>query len=251
MPIPAYAIGLGSTLLGNAAGSLFGKQKNPYQDQLSQQRMFNQNIQNQQYQLGNQNQAQANKFSNMYSRGAMNEMERLNNPDASNAMLRQAGAQMGNITGNAAQAMARYNASGNALNQGGGVTNMMMQDDFMNRPIASALSQGAVQYALGADDRRMRALGLAGQAYNQYQGGANTAFGTASGMANNMYNQYMGEAQQQMEMDAATQNQRNQIASQFGALGGQYINQRNADRDFGLRQDEFNFRKSQKPYSFT
>jgi hypothetical protein len=251
MPIPAYAIGLGSTLLGNAAGSLFGKQKNPYQDQLSQQRMFNQNIQNQQYQLGQQNQAQANKFSNMYSRGAMNEMERLNNPDASNAMLRQAGAQMGNITGNAAQAMARYNASGNALNYGGGVTNMMMQDDFMNRPIASALSQGAVQYALGADDRRMRALGLAGQAYNQYQGGANTAFGTASGMANNMYNQYMGEAQQQMEMDAATQNQRNQIASQFGALGGQYINQRNADRDFGLRQDEFNFRKSQKPYTFT
>lgn len=251
MPIPAYAIGLGSTLLGNAAGSLFGKQKNPYQDQLSQQRMFNQNIQNQQYQLGQQNQAQANKFSNMYSRGAMNEMERLNNPDASNAMLRQAGAQMGNITGNAAQAMARYNASGNALNLGGGTTNMMMQDDFMNRPIASALSQGAVQYALGADDRRMRALGLAGQAYNQYQGGANTAFGTASGMANNMYNQYMGEAQQQMEMDAATQNQRNQIASQFGALGGQYINQRNADRDFGLRQDEFNFRKSQKPYTFT
>ena len=239
MPIPAYAIGLGSTLLGNAAGSLFGKQRNPYQDQLSQQRMFNQNIQNQQYQLGQQNQAKANQFSNMYSRGVTNEMERLNNPDATNAMLRQAGAQMGAITGNAAQAQARYNSMGNALNLGGGMTNNMMTDNFYNNPISQAMSQGAVQYAMGADARRQQALGMAGQAFGTYQGGANTAFGTASNMANNMYNQYMGEAKQQMELDAQTQNQRNQIASQFGALGGQYINQMNADRDFGLRQEEY------------
>lgn len=238
MPIPAYAIGLGSTLLGNAAGSLFGKQKNPYQSQLSQQRMFNQNIQNQQYQLGQQNQAQANKFSGMYSRGLQNEMERLNNPDATNAMLRQAGSQMGAITSNAAQAQARYNQMPNALNLGSGMTNYQMQDNFYNNPISQAMSQGAVQYAMGADQRRQQALGLAGQGYNQYQGGANTAMGTASNMSNNMYNQYMGEAQQQMEMDANVQNQRNQMASQFGALGGQYINQMNSDRDFGLRKAE-------------
>lgn len=245
MPIPAYAIGLGSTLLGQAAGSLFGKQKNPYQDQLSQQRMFNQNIQNQQYALGQQQQAKANKFSNMYSRGLENEMERLNNPNATNAMLQQAGAQMGSITGQAAQSQAKYNSMGNALNLGGGMTGNMMQDNFYNNPIAQAMSQGAVNYAMGADSRRQQALGLAGTGFNTYQGGANTAMGTASNMSNNMYNQYMGEAQQQMEMDAATQNQRNQMASQFGALGGQYINQRNADRDFGLRQKQFNQRQSQ------
>jgi hypothetical protein len=238
MPIPAYAIGLGSTLLGNAAGGLFGKQKNPYQSQLSQQRMFNQNIQNQQYQLGQQNQAQANKFSGMYSRGLQNEMERLNNPDATNAMLRQAGSQMGAITGQAAQSQGKYNAMGNSLNLGGGMTNNLMQDNFYNNPISQAMSQGAIQYAMGADQRRQQALGLAGQGYNQYQGGANAAMGTASNMSNNMYNQYMGEAQQQMEMDANVQNQRNQMASQFGALGGQYINQMNSDRDYNLRASE-------------
>jgi hypothetical protein len=100
------------------------------------------------------------------------------------------------------------------------------------------MSQGAVQYAMGADQRRQQALGLANQGFNQYQGGANTAFGTSSNMSNNMYNQYMGEARQQMELDAQSQNQRNQIASQFGALGGQYINQMGADRDFGLRKAE-------------
>lgn len=236
MALPAYAVGLGAQFLGNMAGGLFKKQNNPYQAQLSQQRMFNQNIQNQQYGLGQQNQATANKFSGMYSRGLENEMERLNNPDASNAMLRSVGSQMGAITGNAAQAMARYNAMGNSLNPGGGVTNMMMQEDFMNRPIASALSQGALQYALGADDRRQRALGLAGQAYNQYQGNANQMFGSASNMANNMYGQYMGEAQQEMERDAALQNKRDQISGMFGQMGGQYLNQLQADRDFGLQK---------------
>jgi len=236
--IPAYAIGLGSTLLGNAAGSLFGKQRNPYQDQLSQQRLYNQNIQNQQYQLGQKNQAQANQFSNMYARGLQNEMERLNNPDATNAMLRSAGAQMGAITGNAAQAQAKYNAMPNVLNLGSGMTNYQMQDNFYNNPISQAMSQGAVQYAMGADARRNQALGLAGNGMNTYQGMANQGFNTAFGMSNNLYNQYMGEAQQQMELDAANQNQRNQIASQFGALGGQYINQRNADRDYGLRARE-------------
>jgi len=236
--IPAYAIGLGSTLLGQAAGSLFGKQTNPYQSQLSQQRMFNQNIQNQQYGLGQQMQGQANKFSGMYSRGLENEMERLNNPDATNSMLRQAGAQMGAVTNNAAQAQARYNQMPNALNLGAGMTNYQMQDNFYNNPISQAMSQGAVQYAMGADQRRQQALGLANQGFGQYQGGANTAFGTASNMSNNLYGQYMGEAKQQMELDAQRQNQGNQIASQFGALGGQYINQMNSDRDFGLRKAE-------------
>lgn len=243
---PQLAIGLGSTLLGQAAGSLFGKQRNPYQAQLSQQRMFNQNIQNQQYGLGQQQQAQANKFSNMYSRGLQNEMERLNNPNATNAMLQQAGAQMGAITGQAAQSQAKYNSMGNSLNLGGGMTNNIMQDNFYNNPIAQAMSQGAVNYAMGADARRQQALGLAGTGFNTYQSGANQAFGTASNLANNQYNQYMGEAQQQMELDANAANQRNQIASQFGALGGQYLNQRNADRDFGLRQKEFNLRQSRQ-----
>lgn len=233
-----YTVGLASQFLGNMTGGLFKKQSNPYQAQLSQQRMFNQNIQNQQYAMGQKNQAQADKFSGMYSRGLQNEMERLNNPDATNAMLRSAGAQMGNITANAAQAQGRYNSMGNALNMGAGLTNTMMTDKFWNDPISQAMSQGAVQYAMGADARKQQALGLAGQGYGQYQGNANQAFGTASSMANNAYNQYMGEAQQQMEMDANLQNQRNQIASQFGALGGQYINQRNADRDYALRASE-------------
>jgi hypothetical protein len=242
MPIPAYAIGLGSTLLGQGVGSLFGKQKNPYQDQLSQQRMFNQNIQNQQYGLGQRSQAQADKFSGMYSRGLQNEMERLSNPDATNAMLRSAGAQMGNITSNAAQAQARYNSMGNQLNLGAGMTGNMMQDNFYNNPISQAISQGAVNYAAKEGERLREATGLAGMGLGNYQNTANQSFGTASNMSNNLYNQYMGEAQQQMESDAAMQNQRNQIASQFGALGGQFINQRNADRDFGLRQKEANFR---------
>lgn len=238
--VDPMTVGLASQFLGTMAGGLFKKQTNPYQSQLSQQRMFNQNIQNQQYAMGQKNQAQADKFSGMYSRGLQNEMERLNNPDATNAMLRSAGAQMGNITANAAQAQGRYNSMGNALNLGGGMTNNMMTDNFYNNPISQAMSQGAVQYAMGADARRQQALGLAGTGMNSYQGMANNGFNTASGMANNAYNQYMGEANQQMEMDANLQNQRNQIASQFGALGGQFINQRNADRDFGLRQKEFN-----------
>jgi hypothetical protein len=237
---PQLAIGLGSTLLGQAAGSLFGRQKNPYQAQLSQQRLFNQNIQNQQYALGQQNQAQADKFGNMYSRGVQNQIERLGNPDATNEMLRAAGAQMGNITGQAAQAQARYNAMGNNINLGGGMTNNIMQDNFYNNPISQAMSGAAVQKALNRPQEMERALGYANQAYNQYQGSANSLFGNASNMSNNLYNQYMGEAQQQMEAQNAAQNQANSIASQFGALGGQYINQRNADRDFGLRQREFN-----------
>jgi hypothetical protein len=235
---PTLIAGLGSQFLGTMAGGLFKKQSNPYQSQLSQQRMFNQNIQNQQYAMGQQNQNKANKFSNMYSRGMENEMERLNNPNATNAMLQQAGSQMGAITNNAAQAQGKYNSQGNSLNMGGGMTNNMMQDNFYNNPISQAMSQGAVQYAMGADGRRQQALGLAGQGYNTYQGGANTAFGTASGMANNSYNQYMGEAQQSMEQDANLQNQRNQIANQFGQLGGQYINQRNSNRDYNLRKEE-------------
>jgi len=236
MPLPAYAVGLGAQFLGNMAGGLFKKQNNPYQAQLSQQRMFNQNIQNQQYGLAQQNQATANKFNNMYSRGVQNEMERLNNPDATNEMLRSATSQMGNITGNAAQAQARYNQMGNNLNMGAGMTGNMMQDNFFNDPIARAVSQGAMQYALGADQRRNAALGMAGQAYNQYQGNANQGYNMASGMANNMYNQYQGEAQQEMERNAALQNQRDQVAGMFGQLGGQYLNQMNADRDFGLQK---------------
>jgi hypothetical protein len=236
MPLPAYAVGLGAQFLGNMAGGLFKKQSNPYQAQLSQQRMFNQNIQNQQYGLAQQNQSTANKFSGMYSRGLQNEMERLNNPDATNAMLRSAGAQMGAITGNAAQAQARYNQMGNQLNMGAGMTGNMMQDNFYNSPISKAVSEGAMQYALGAEDRRNRALGLAGQAYGQYQGQANQGFGTASNMANNMYGQYMGEAQQEMERDAALQNKRDQISGMFGQLGGQYLNQLQSNRDFGLQK---------------
>jgi hypothetical protein len=235
-------VGLASQFLGNMAGGLFKKQTNPYQAQLSQQRMFNQNIQNQQYGLAQKNQAQADKFSGMYSRGLQNEMESLNNPDATNSMLRQAGAQMGNITSNAAQAQGRYNSMGNSLNMGGGITNNMMTDNFYNNPISQAMSQGAVQYAMGADGRRQQALGLAGTGFNTYQGNATQGYNTASGMANNAYGQLQGEANQQMEMDANLQNQRNQIASQFGALGGQYVNQQNSNRDFGLRQKEANFR---------
>jgi hypothetical protein len=245
MPLPAYAVGLGAQFLGNMAGGLFKKQSNPYQAQLSQQRMFNQNIQNQQYGLAQQNQSTANKFSGMYSRGIQNEMERLNNPDATNAMLRQAGSQMGAITGNAAQAQARYNQMGNQLNMGAGMTGNMMQDNFFNSPISQAVAQGAMQYTLGAEERRNRALGMAGQAYNQYQGQANQGFNTASGMANNMYGQYMGEAQQEMEREAALQNKRDQISGMFGQLGGQYLNQMNADRDFGMQRDLY---KAQTDY---
>lgn len=242
---PQLAVGLGSQFLGQMAGGLFKRQSNPYQAQLSQQRMFNQNIQNQQYALGQKQQKLADQFSNQYARGLQNNMEALQNPDATNAMLRQAGSQMGAITANAGQAQGRYNAMGNSLNLGGGMTNNIMTDNFYNNPISQAMSQGAVQYAMGADARRQQALGLAGTGFNQYQGGANTAFGTASNMSNNAYNQYMGEANQQMELDANLQNQRNQIASQFGALGGQYINQKNADRDFRLRQNEQAYRMYQ------
>jgi hypothetical protein len=233
---PQLAIGLGSQFLGQIAGGLFKKQSNPYQAQLSQQRMYNQNFQNQQNQLGQQNQTQANNFSNQYSRGLQNEMERLNNPDATNNMLRQAGSQMGSITNNAAQAQGRYNAQGNALNMGGGMTNNMMQDNFYNNPISTAMSQGAVQYAMGADQRRQQALGLAGQGYNTYQGAANTAFGNSQNAGNTLYNQYQGEAQAQMQRDAATQGQRDQVAGMFGQLGGSYLSGQQADRDFKQRQ---------------
>jgi hypothetical protein len=233
---PQLAVGLGSQFLGQIAGGLFKKQSNPYQAQLSQQRMYNQNYQNQQNQLGQQNQSTANRFSGMYSRGLQNEMERLNNPDATNNMLRQAGAQMGNITANAAQAQGRYNAMGNALNMGNGMTNTMMTDNFWNNPISTALSQGAVQYAMGADARRQQALGLAGQGYGTYQGAANTAFGNAQNAGNNLYGQYQAEAQAEMQRDAALQNQRDQIAGMFGQLGGSYLSGMSADRDFKQRQ---------------
>jgi hypothetical protein len=244
-------VGLASQFLGTMSGGLFKKQTNPYQSQLSQQRMFNQNIQNQQYGMAQKNQGQADKFSGMYSRGLQNEMERLNNPDATNAMLRSAGAQMGNITANAAQAQGKYNQMPNALNLGDGMTNYQMQDNFYNNPISQAMSQGAVQYAMGADARKQQALGLAGTGMNSYQGMANQGYNTASGMSNNLYNQYMGEGNQQMEMDANVQNQRNQMASQFGALGGQFINQQNANRDFGLRQKEANFRMRNPNFNTT
>ena len=233
---PQVAVGLGSQFLGNIAGGLFKKQSNPYQSQLSQQRMYNQNFQNQQNQLGQQNQSRANTFSNQYSRGLQNEMERLNNPDATNAMLRQAGSQMGAITGNAAQAQGRYNAQGNALNMGDGMTNNMMTDNFYNNPIAMAMSQGAVQYAMGADQRRQQALGMAGQGMNTYQNQANVAYGNAQNAGNTLYGQYQGEAQAEMQRDAALQNQRDQVAGMFGQLGGSYLSGQQADRDFKQRQ---------------
>lgn len=230
-------VGLASQFLGTMAGGLFKKQNNPFQSQLSQQRMYNQMYQNQQNQLGQQNQQRADQFSNQYSRGIQNEMERLQNPDATNAMLRQAGSQMGSITSNAAQAQGRYNAQGNALNMGGGMTNNMMTDNFYNNPISMAMSQGAVNYAMGADARRQQALGMAGQAYNTYQNGANVAYGNSMNAGNTLYNQYQGEAQAEMQRDAALQNQRDQIAGMFGQMGGQYIAGQQANRDFGLRRD--------------
>lgn len=242
---PQIGIGLASQFLGNMAGGAFGKVRNPYQADISRQRGANQMMTNMAQQNYLKNNTLANKSQDQTERLRQNAIEGAMNPDATNSMLRSAGAQMGNITANAAQAQGRYNAQGNALNMGGGVTGGMMQDNFYNNPISQAMSQGAVQYAMGADERRNRALGLADQGYQSAANASRGFFGDTMSGINNLTGQYQAEGQAAMERDAALQGKRDQISGMFGNLGGQYLNQMNSDRDFksqdAVRQAEADY----------
>jgi hypothetical protein len=98
---------------------------------------------------------------------------------------------------------------------------------------------------MGADDRRNRALGLADQGYQSASNAARGFFGDTTSGINNLTGQYQAEGQAAMERDAALQNKRDQISGMFGNLGGQYLNQMNADRDFksqnAVRQAEADY----------
>lgn len=247
---PQIGIGLASQFLGNIAGGAFGKVRNPYQADISRQRSANQMMTNMAQENYLKNNKLQNQMQDQTNRLRQNAIESSMNPDATNTMLRSAGAQMGSITANAAQAQGRYNAAGNALNLGNGMTANMMTDKFYNDPISQALSQGAVSYALGADDRRMRALGLADQGYQSAAGAARGYYGDTTSGINNLTQQYQAEGQAAMERDAALQAKRDQISGMFGNLGGQYLNQMNADRDFksqdALRKAEADYYRNRK-----